>query len=82
MSDGAAEIPVFQGLSASCAAGIQGGDTLGLWRLRKSLSLQDARWYLAHGRIVEASHCVGGARYAHREIVKIKRVLAAQKARR
>jgi DNA-binding CsgD family transcriptional regulator len=47
-------------------------DMIGLWRLRKSLALDDARWYFDHGRKTECRQLLGAARSCHREILRIR----------
>lgn len=75
-SDGAAPIEVSEqevgGLSPSALVVYISPDMLGLWRLRKSLSLDDARWYLDHGRKDAATVCLRGARFSHHQIMRIK----------
>jgi aminoglycoside phosphotransferase (APT) family kinase protein len=53
-------------------------DSVGTWRLRKSVSLMDARWYFDHGSRNAASICLAAARYAHREIRRIRAHLHAR----
>jgi DNA-binding CsgD family transcriptional regulator len=59
------------GLSPAAWAVFVSPDTIGLWRLRKSLALNDARWFFDHGRMAEAAQMVSAARGSHRQIMNI-----------
>lgn len=50
-------------------------DMIGFWRLRKSLALDDARWYFDADRKVEAAQMAAAGRSCHREIMAILRFL-------
>lgn len=63
------------GLSPSALIVYISADQLGVWRLRKSLALNDARWALKSGRKDIASQHVRGARFSHREILRIRHYL-------
>lgn len=80
MSDGARPEPMSDteehaGLSPNARLVYISPDQIGLWRLRKSLSLDDARWYFDRKRMVECRQIIGAARFSHREIMRIKRYL-------
>jgi DNA-binding CsgD family transcriptional regulator len=63
------------GLSPAAWSVFVSPDMIGLWRLRKSLALDDARWYFNAGRKLEAAQMVTAARGSHREILNIVRFL-------
>ena len=59
------------GLSPAAMSVFVSSDMLGLWRLRMSLALDDARWYHRSGRKIEATQMVAAARSCNRQIVRI-----------
>lgn len=73
-ADGVDEAPVSEhsGLSPAALRIEISPDQIGLWRLRMSLSLDDARWYLNNRRKDMATAAVRGARFCHREILRIR----------
>lgn len=64
--------PDCDGLSPNAWVVFVSPDMIGLWRLRKSLALDDARWYFDAGRKAECSQILLSARSCHHEIMRIR----------